>query len=160
MKNLAGDSDCDEHIRRELERTGIEVVVHSKPVPQEVPATLTGQQTKNGVVVFTFVRAWYYWMVDGPVPIAVAEEIYATRIGKDDIRAGGNAGRVAPSEHVWPDTHMVVEQGLAKDGMTVIDLVRVAKEHSIPLYVLTYHIDTEVGLFLFVETLRQHGLVD
>ncbi len=90
MQNLAGKVDCDKTIRLELERCGIPVIVGERSTG-EVPATLTGK-----LGPFTFRRAWYYWVVDGPVPIHVAEELYSS-LFKGDVRSGGDCGCRHPS---------------------------------------------------------------
>ncbi len=72
-------------------------------------------------------------MVNGPVPLEVAELLYADPVGRTDIRAAGHAGAPPPS-----------------DWTTAID----GDE-----FVTTYHIDSEVGLRVFVDTLKLHNLV-
>lgn len=71
MRNLAGDKDCDKFIRAELTRCGIEIVEGERSTG-EVPSSLTGR-----LGTFTFRRAWYYWIVNGPMPLDVAKRLYA-----------------------------------------------------------------------------------
>lgn len=78
-------------------------------------------------------RSNAYWVVTGPVPADVARKLYAHPVGRKDVRAGGNAGRISPDE--W----------LAK--------------HPYTATVDVYHVDTEEGWLLFNATLRDHGLV-
>ena len=70
MKNLAGHPDPDPIVREELVKAGIPIV-EGCPVRGEVRTTLQGRSGQ-----FTFRRAWYYWMVDGPVPLSVANVMY------------------------------------------------------------------------------------
>ncbi len=127
MQNLAGDENCDEFIARELSRSRINAV-QGKRSCREVPASITGK-----LGPFTFTRAWYYWMVSGPTPLAVAKELYADPVGRADVRVEGHCGCPAP-EKPWT---------IRKDGEE---------------FVMSYHIDTEVGLRLFTDTIRKHGL--
>lgn len=134
MKNLAGNSGCDPHIVAELQAAGIDLVHHTSPLKQEVPASVTGRLTKNGKPVFEFTRAWYYWVVGGRVPLDVARELYANPIGATDVRVVGHCGCPPP-----------------EDWVTIIKGKR---------YVFGYHIDSQEGLNLFVTTLKERGLVD
>ena len=124
MKNLAGRIDCDIDILEELYLAGVEIVEHDVPLRQEVPAQLTGS---NGQ--FEFTRCWYYWVVRGPVPLEVANDMYRHPRGARDIRVAGHCGCPPPDkwardEHVW-----------------------------------SYHIDSQSGLNHFCDTLRQYGLM-
>lgn len=123
MKNLAGVHECDEDIRKELAEAGIRVVV-TKKVNTEVPYSVVGQLS-----YFTFRRAWYYWVVEGDVPLEVANEMYATEVGKKDVRVAGHCGCPPPAE--W-----------ATNG-----------------YVGSYHIDSQEGLKLFADTIKKHKLM-
>jgi len=124
MINLAGRQDCDTYILTELAGAGIDAQAERNN-RSEVPYGFIGR-----VGDFTFRRAWYYWVVSGSVPLAVARELYANPIGKEDVRVAGHCGCPPPDE--W-------ERGGFVD---------------------TYHIDSQAGLNLFVATLRKHGLAD
>jgi hypothetical protein len=78
---------------------------------------------------FVFTRAWTYWVVVGRVPFDVAEELFSDPVGRTDIRVTGHAGCPSPAEWV----------GVGKP-------------------VTSYHIDSEVGLRIFADTLRAHNL--
>ncbi len=117
MRNLAGDERANESITDELEAAGIERVAIDRH--GEVPATIGGR-----LGAFTFRRAWYYWMVEGPMPLEVARRLYADPIGVADVRVAGHCGCPPPDE--W-----------AEDG-----------------FVLDYHIDSAVGLRLFADAVR------
>lgn len=135
MINLAGCVNCDKFINSELAGAGIAVEHITEAHCSEVPYTLTGKLGK-----YTFRRAWYYWVVRGDVPLAVAQELYANEIGKKDVRVVGHCGRPPPEDwlggyhiqHDWPE-----------------------RPNSIPFY----HIDSQAGLELFTAMLRKHGLV-
>ena len=156
MKNLAGVEDCDVYIREELEKAGIAVYNLREPCKSEVSYVLYGslggkqltddekahmervgflESTAKHFSVFVFTRAWYYWRVNGYVPLPIAEEMYANSNGVRDIRANGHCACPPPSEQLVQ--HKVC-------GMNVVD---------------HYHIDTQEGLNYFVQTMIKHGLV-
>jgi len=124
--NLAGRPDCDRYIREELARARIKIVDNGAPAKEEVPAQLTGR-----LGPFTFRRAWYYWMVDGPVPIKMARVLWKDPEGAVSVRVAGYAGGIDPD--VWTKGRR-------------------------PKRVDTYHIDDQAGLRLFADTIKAHGL--
>lgn len=77
---------------------------------------------------FEFHRAWYYWMVSGNVPMDAANEMYADPVGVTDVRVVGHCGCPPPKEWEY--------QG----------------------HISHYHIDSQEGLNLFVQTMKRHGL--
>ena len=85
--------ECDRDIRTELQSAGIIIVTSPERHHGEVPTTLTGKLTLSGIDVFTFTRGWCYWMVQGKVPLEVAEELFSTSTGKRDVRVGGVADK-------------------------------------------------------------------
>jgi hypothetical protein len=125
MKNLAGDASCDKYILQELETAGIPVAT-AKPHTNEVPYTIMGR-----LGGFTFHRAWYYWVVDGPMPMWLAERINIDPANKA-IRVAGHCGCPPPKE--WG--------------------IQIGDEE----YVTTYHIDTEIGLRVFADAVKTNGL--
>lgn len=170
MQNLAGNTNCDALIRRELERSRIEVRELPARNQAEVPSSLIGKLGN-----FEFRRAWHYWVVTGPMPIGIAEDMFADPVGKTDIRVVGHCG-CPPPEEPW-NTWLTV------DGCQVITVAQEAewcrfvekgiisasqKEKYIfsddPVsvgaraYIMSYHIDTEVGLRLFADTIRKWHL--
>lgn len=171
MDNLAGRYDCDMFIKRELERCGIESAPLPGKLQTEVPAAIIGKLGQ-----FHFHRAWRYWIVRGPVPLNVAKELYADPAGVTDIRVSGHCG-CPPPESPW-----IIWRG--KSGKTLADVTQ--RETAMELFgevqgymkeldekyefvddpsavgegfVETYHIDSELGLKIFVDTLRKHNLV-
>lgn len=93
MKNYAGVKDCDEGIRKELEEAGIKVYnFEYLRTKGEVPTSVMGV-----LEPWSFHRAWYYWIAEGPgIPLKEAEELYE-KFGKV-VRVGGSAGSPSPKE--------------------------------------------------------------
>jgi hypothetical protein len=170
MKNLAGDPKCDAEIRRELTRARIPIVATSSR--GEVPASIAGE-----LGPFKFRRAWYYWVVDGPVPLDVARELYADPVGATDVRVAGHCGCPPPDEWATyfdaaglelcsdPDGEEeatfdgMIERGLlSADQKSRFRYVPDRVAASVRAVVQNYHIDTEVGLRLFVDTIRRAAL--
>lgn len=80
---------------------------------------------------FEFVRNWYYYSVHGPMPISVARKLYADPIGRKDIRVAGYSGNIPPDR--W----------------------------ACGLYFINdYHIDSQEGLNLFADTIRNPFPID
>lgn len=170
MKNLAGNKECDVDIERELTRCGIEIV-RDQPREGEVPSSLRGTLGS-----LTFSRAWYYWMVRGSVPLAIAKELYADPVGRTDIRVNGHCGCPAPGGEdggyaTWRDPE-TMKQLVTHDEWN--DLQRRTEElpslkpyldESQPsddpttgeAFIEGYHIDSEVGLRLFADILKKHN---
>ena len=130
MQNLAGSDRADKIIEQELNRSHISIVRHDELRGGEVPTHFTGELSREGETAFEFERAWYYWMVSGNVPLAVAQELYDDPVGRTDVRVVGHCG--CPPPEKWE-----------RNG-----------------FIDSYHIDSEVGLRFFVDTLRRHELVD
>ncbi|MBI2065007.1 MAG: hypothetical protein HYT62_03085 [Candidatus Yanofskybacteria bacterium] len=166
MENLAGRRDCDKSIERELNRCGIELVRLPSVLHSEVPASITGKLGQ-----FQFHRAWYYWIVRGNMPLPVAQELYDDPVGKTDIRVAGHCGCPPPIE--WA-TYIDAEgrilcpisekpQGdseLARSILARTD-IRFVKDPSSEGegFVQSYHIDSELGLKIFADTLKRHNLI-
>jgi hypothetical protein len=94
-------------------------------------------ETGNPYFDFLFDRRWYYWSVKGKVPLEVAQEMYANPIGRKDVRVAGHCGCPEPK---------IGEYGTDWDnGRWVVSC---------------YHIDSQEGLNLFVETVKRHGLLE
>ena len=105
MKNAAGDKNCDEYLRQELEKAGIEIIELGFPVRQEVPASIVG--ILNG---WTFKRAWYYWVAKAgegvALPFEIAEELHEQH--GQAVRVSGHCGCPAPREWYKEPWHMGV----------------------------------------------------
>lgn len=123
LKNLAGDPDCDAQICRELVEARIEAV----PIERcgcEVDTGFEGR-LKTPYGEFRFHRAWYYWIVNGQVPIKIARKIYQNPVGQKDVRADGHCCCLPPDKFAEGD----------------------------PPIIAFYHIDSQWGLNLFVQML-------
>lgn len=171
MKNLAGDQKCDITILEELRRSKIEAVPYNPPDCKlgEVPSRLKGK-----LGPFVFWRAWYYWVVSGPMPIHIAKKLYEDPVGVTDVRVAGHCA-CPPPEYPWYDWY-------TKEGKKVVPVAQQAEwekfkdrewmapyrekyifhdnpeELGAMCYVNTYHIDSEVGLRLFCDMVREHEL--
>lgn len=179
MINLAGVSSatCDETITDELFIAGIESVRNDQPIAGEVSTHITGRL--GGI---TFRRAWYYWVAEGDVPLEIARKMYAQEpYGRRDVRVVGHCDCPAPDD--WaeyydangkkvialnPNDAEVVEKlrrGELEPFMAnlirkmLADNICVAtKEEQAALsakaVVTTYHIDSQAGLKVFVDAMR------
>lgn len=176
MENLAGKPDCDKKIERELTRCKIQIVRYQFR-SGEVSSSLRGKLGS-----FNFRRAWSHWSVEGDVPLSIAKELYDDPVGNADIRVVGHCGCPPPGDPwiIWRDKKgrelkftkyrkelegltRLAQGGIAKaaaealnDPMTrFVESPSTEGEGFIPYY----HIDSEIGLRLFADTLRKHGLV-
>ena len=143
MINLAGNKECDKIIKQELKQAGMVIFPHEEPLPYEVPSSLTGILIKDNRVVFKCIRAWYYWVIKGDVPLEVAEILYSTPLGKKDVRVAGHCGCPPPKEWAFPKSKR-------SDSGKI----------QAPRFVDTYHIDSQEGLNFFVKTLKENHLAD
>lgn len=122
--NKAGDhTDTDEVLAEELEAAGIEVVrmawlrEHSGEVKTSVRGSLHG---------WSFERAWYYWVCQGPgIEVEAAERLH-TRHGKT-VRVDGDCGCPSPRERfkglACGRYHVDDEDGLKALADTIRSLV-------------------------------------
>jgi len=165
VKNLAGNEDCDTFIEQELLRAGIKPVA-CKRSGGEVDSALEGKLGR-----FRFHRAWYYWVVIGNMPLAVAEELYRDPVGKTDVRVAGHCGCPPPKEWAtWLDekerrlfplsekpagTSKIVEAILNDPTLRFVKNPSAEGEG----FICSYHIDSEVGLRLFADAIKKHNLV-
>lgn len=166
MQNLAGNKGCDPITRGELEKAGIKVVQHSEILSGEVPTSLSGVLRYCGHDMFTFHRAWYYWVVSGEVPLEIAQEMYKDPVGRDDVRVAGHCGRPSPDQWAFPKSDVLrdlsAEKGIDFERVPFGKLAKMCNSGVIdaPRFVSTYHIDSQEGLDLFVVTMRKYGLGD
>lgn len=169
MRNLAGVEDCDDVIEEELDRADVPMVeVPRDDIHSEVPYTIEGRLGR-----FKFRRAWRYWVVEGPVPIEVACELYVSPVGRKDVRAGGDCTCPHPDtqaewldpegRRLYPDPtgeqearwRQFIEGHPAcrnEPHNFVPDPSVVPGAHA---FVTCYHIDSQEGLNLFVQTVRK-----
>lgn len=155
-----------EEAKAVLEQFGISVV-DGQPFDPEVPVRFHGTLGD-----FTFVISWAYWRVKGPVPLAVAWELYRSPLGKH-IRIHGNIGCPAPGEvenskPVW--RHRTTKKILVNPERwdsykslpaEVMNEYQGSKdiEAEGDAFIESYHIDTDEALEFFVATLKRHQLV-
>lgn len=168
MINLVGNKDCDRHIKLELERARIPIE-RALGCRNEVPYSVIGQL--GGI---TFKRAWTYWDAEGLVPLETAEELYSDPVGRTDIRVSGLAGAPAPLEwvewrtpdgtEVWPTAKEAEHRAVVERFPLVIPVDCLYSDNPEELgakgFISNYHIDTEVGLRVFADTLRAHSLTE
>lgn len=169
MINLAGVRTCDLTIKDELERAEIEVV-KTETVNCEVPYSLKGI-LKTIYGNFEFKRAWSYWIVTGKVPLEISKKIFAHPEGKKYVRIFGHCGCLDPMKYRLT---YFSEDGIEligrkdyeeckKSKLTssfidsqiekrIYKLVEDEKE-GIP-FITSYHIDTQAGLLLFSQMIR------
>lgn len=175
MINLAGNKDCDREIRRELTRCRVPIVEGERS-PGEVPATLTGK-----LGPFSMWRAWTYWVAKGAVPLTVAWELYDDPVGKTDVRVDGHCACPPPEGHRVrrydsAGKQIVLDKTGDEQGrfLHYVETGAIPASHFEQLHwvsfesdlvrqtecavVESYHIDTEIGLRLFADTIRKHGL--
>ncbi len=102
MINLAGwdgRPDCDTIVAGELALAGIDVLRETQRIGGEVPTRVTGRlKTANGDLLFA--RRWSYWSVSGLVPLSTARKLYATSVGRKDVRAAGDCTCPPPDKRV------------------------------------------------------------
>lgn len=161
LPNLAGVSGCDEVIRQELTLARIPIV-EGVASQGEVPSTVEGKLGE-----FTFRRAWRYWDVRGPLPLAVAQALYADPAGRQHVRVLGHCGRPNPAMfaiHYGADGRELVPlsqeaplRDFVRRGLITAEqvaqfafVVEPAAEAT-RSFVKGYHIDSVVGLRLFAD---------
>lgn len=166
MRNLAGKptEEIDRELRRELERCGIAVIEENPIDHPEVKTTIRG-----ALGDLRFTRHWYYWAVNGPVPLEIARRLYEDPVGRTDIRVAGHCGCPAPEgrvSYLAPDGKLLVpESEHAEWGRVFKAQVQVVLEETNSRFsddlkrdgkpfVLSYHIDSELGLYIFVQTIK------
>ena len=168
MINLAGRSDCDEYIARELRHARI-TPERCEPSGREVNASIVGR-----LPGFLFKRAWYYYVVEGRVPLAVAHALYEDPLGRDDVRVSGHCGCPPPADpwlkYVDADGKELLTLGDPRHDVMHGDseiVLRVNAEMramyrwvedraaaASEVFVDLYHIDSEAGLRLFADAVR------
>lgn len=174
MINLAGRADADNMITWELIRCGINRI-NVERTQSEVPYTVEGRLGD-----FKFRRAWYYWIVEGKVPLAVANKLYEDPVGVTDIRVNGNCGCPSPSgsqidwetkngiklisREEYNSTKEILETTksdyMKETAKQILSECKILEDESEPVgWVDLYHVDSELGLYIFVQTLRSEGLV-
>jgi hypothetical protein len=174
VQNLARVKDCDRTIRDELERARIDVVPMDG-LDHEVPYSIGG-----GLGPFTFTRAWYYWVVRGPMPLSIAQTLYDHPKGRRTVRVTGHCGCPAPEEpwvtwyapdgaQLWPRDKYEKESKQFSDSPTMKETMKAMLDRGEyrvsddllmdgSAYIMSYHIDEQAGLLLFSQAILEHGL--
>jgi hypothetical protein len=165
-------ADTNEAVRSELAVADIPSIACTDLVENsEVPTNLTGKLGD-----FTFNRLWTYWSAHGKVPLAVAEELYATEVGRKSIRANGDCGCPAPAEKastielatgrtIVDDEEYDKGIRLFKDKLPKAladwetNFMPASKAGATAKFVMGFHIDTLEALVMFTRALRKHNLV-
>ncbi len=171
MINLAGKpiGENDDQITLELARCGVPSTLVTDCLTSEVQTNRGGE-----LCGLKFHRAWRYWVAEGQVPLEVALKLYENPVGKTDIRVTGHCGCPAPAAP-WirwrdPETGKCIISTDQRDTMQKIgenpefkDMVEkffndfifnndpksIGGIPSVDLY----HIDTELGLYIFAQHL-------
>lgn len=149
----------------------------------EVNTTMGGRivvDPYNPDMTITLKRAWRYWIAKGPVALDIAKELYQDPAGRRDIRVAGHCGCPPPeqwAEHfskkgrrLLPLTEKARVNQLVKETpegtetfitaaikqlLNESDFVENPAEEAAWSYVDCYHIDSEVGLRVFRDTLMR-----
>ncbi len=98
MINLAGHPKADSIVHMELFVAGVPIFATDQPYG-ETRTRYEGRLIGAGGETYVFRRAWYYWVVDGPVPLEIAEKIYAQEPYGRDARVDGDCGAPPPNLH-------------------------------------------------------------
>jgi hypothetical protein len=142
-------STCNSTARAELEVAGIPALRLFASRSTEVECEYLGQILGNWTL-FIFRRGADCWMVDGFVPLEVAQKLYDDPIGKSHVRVNGDDGNTAPEKRARP--------ALKETNYNRQEFLMIPVEGA-PLGISHYSIDTSEGLALFVETLRREELI-
>lgn len=167
--NLSRRSNPDRVIERELTGAGIRVARHDQVLYGDVKTSLSGYLPEKGFPVLAFRRSWNYWRVEGQIPFRVACVLH--RLRRDDIRVYGLKN--------CPDLELVatyydhkgntlVRPGVlstlpvlsVKDEDQQVFFVDKPEQVATRATVDLYHIHSQEGLMVFVETLRKYGEID
>lgn len=158
MINLAGDKGCDVIIIGELDLAGIPFVELNERRNSEVPAKYIGNL--NG---FTFIRAWYYWVVGGYMPLLYAKELYEKY--KDlNIRVAGHCGNPPPEEWCEPRDYdkkcKIYFDKWRNKELTLDEVNNKCNEirQQGDQFITNYHIDSQEGLLRFAEIIKQYNI--
>jgi hypothetical protein len=158
MINLAGEENVNKIIIEELKQANIKAF-HVGDVWGEVHTNYIGVANS-----FVFMRCWNYWRVSGNMPLGHAKVIYE-RFPNLSIRAGGHCGNVSP-ENVCAgkdimDLSVPIVKKYLNHQITYEELNESVKnlEDSLEKVVDNYDIDTQAGLYKFVEYIRENGII-
>lgn len=164
FKNMATrepDYEINNNVEKELNAANIPILRLPGFMTTEVKTRYVGYL--NG---FLFWRAWRYWVCEGLMPMANANEIYE-QISIYAVRAGGSAANPEPSSvatnPAYAERIRAAMEIAERAGGDVKERIRYveANVHPLPsdeLFVSSYHIDTEEGLEKLVDYIRSHDV--
>lgn len=165
MQNLAGHPKATAICAVELQQAGIPVELLATPYGE--PKSDIGGRLGD----FTFRRAWYYWVVRGPMPLAQAEAMYARPVGALDVRVAGHCGCPPPAEWAhWrtPDGRIVHHDPTGSQRAQLADIIArhpdfgpcedvfaddASRHPDASAYVESYHVDSAEGLALLARVI-------
>lgn len=164
FENLARrefDREAAIKVGEELKTAGIPIITLGSCLSGEVKTHYIGEL--NG---FVFERAWKYWVVKGYMPLEYAEKLYEKH--KDAlIRVCGHAGNLHPKEWAYDPIYAAdcrknmlkfTPEEIFKDKPRVFPDKNDEKYRGNPLYIDTYHIDTEEGLKIFSDFVWENNI--
>lgn len=165
MRNLAGLLENNPYINLELSLAGI--LIAQENGRGEVQSKFVGYL--GDACEFKFTRAWSYWVVDGNVPLDIANELYVNPEARKYVRSGGDCGCRPPE--TWASWITIdLKEVFDKDELDKIksddmkesllnnsnfkfvkgDPSKIAQQ-----YITCYHIDTWEGLKLFADKIKE-----
>ena len=164
MRNLAGHPHATLYAAHELGAAGIP----AQPCePYGEP-----QATVEGVLGrFTFRRAWYYWICEGPMPLAEAQALFdGSEEVRKSVRACGDCTAPRPGEpgatpdYFDDDGRRVVADVEGKiraflgdadppDGWVLVGSEEERDAIARP-FIECYHVDTAEGLRILADAIR------
>jgi hypothetical protein len=168
MKDLAGNPACDLVIAGELERSGIEVL------PCETGLFGVPSQLFGRLGPIEFWRASLYWVAHGPLPLAVALDLYEDPLARRTLYVHGHGEGPPPQapwvawytsdgarirsteQEAWYRRERARRPGAF--GNAAIVFHDDPKSLGASPFIDLYHIDSEIGLQLFADAIRRHGL--
>lgn len=166
--NLAGVSGADRIVEAELAAASVQTLELPTNLEGEVRTQFIGLGLRRAEVAFIFTRAWHYWAVRGNVPLDVANELYNNfgRIGREEVRAGGDAGCRPPEtwvRYIGPTGKQLVQIQPLEEINNLIrqnsKAILVKDPTQGVAVVQLYHIDSPEGLRMFAELMRKHILM-
>src|SRR5258706_10949062 len=172
MKNLLRHPRAEDHIRQELSICGVPIVTILPEDQSDVPTNICGK-----LGAFVFLRISEGYLVQGNVPLEIAQELYACPFVDDILAMGRYASHITLEEiasWVTPEGKLLVDlkekhifdsliraKSITQEEVNDIFLFADPANFStlgqrcIPLYI----IDSQEGLNFFLNTLRKHRLV-
>ena len=169
MRNLAGHKHSTLYAAHELGAAG----VPARPCDPygEPDAAVEGILGR-----FTFLRSWRYWVVDGPMPLEIAQALFdGSEEVRRNVRAAGDCTGPRPGERgalptyrdvngleVIADPDGEIRAKLKRWGYSASDYRFVDSDEDLAViarpYIEVYHVDSQEGLRLLADAIR--GLPD